>query len=351
MARLLLKFQRQLDNVQIPNPASLLQALTGAPPAPGQAVPAPSTLNLQLWRMARLDCDLLQKLIPQGADLRRAPREGTLFPPDHCFHVTLTDEEERVNLNRLDAPQLSSQPTVMGLLSLFGDKRFEFLFEREDANRVKVPPQELVINLKDWVDEDEVQSTLNLSGQGEVFLPGFSDEGSQYDRYSPRYRPKNARFDTLDEAFMVHGVNDRFMAAFRDRLTVYPDINRSPNINTDDPLLLYMAILAVADPARPDPRLQNPLFVEQLIQQIRMARVFSFFGMGVADFARIVAASGVQVNQAILVGNAQNNRWVSDKSQTYRIQAVGEAGAVQKTLTAVIRLDDRLGTLQYWKEE
>ena len=24
---------------------------------------------------------------------------------------------------------------------------------------------------------------------------------------------------------MVHGVNDRFMAAFRDRLTVYPDIN------------------------------------------------------------------------------------------------------------------------------
>ncbi len=46
-----------------------------------------------------------------------------------------------------------------------------------------------------------------------------------YDRFDPRYEAKNARFDSVDELYRVHGVTDMFMAAFRDRLTVYPDVN------------------------------------------------------------------------------------------------------------------------------
>jgi general secretion pathway protein K len=195
-----------------------------------------------------------------------------------------------------------------------------------------------------------MQSTLNLSGQGDVFLRGFSDESAQYDRYEPRYKPKNGRFDSLDELYMVHGVSDAFMAAFRDRLTVYPDVNANLNINTDDPVMLYMAILAVSDPNHPDPRLQDPLFIDRLIRQIRTARLYAFFGMSVLDFVNIVQASGVPVNQTIR-NNVQNNRWVSDKSSTYRIESVGEAGAVQKKITAVVRLDEGLGRLVYWREE
>jgi general secretion pathway protein K len=141
------------------------------------------------------------------------------------------------------------------------------------------------------------------------------------------------------------------MAAFRDRLTVYPDINASLNVNSDDPMMLYMAILSVADPARPDPRLNDPLFVDSIIQKIRQARMLSFFGMGVSDFVAIVQSSGIAVNSSITAGSGQSNRWVSDKSTTFSIKSTGEAGHVRRTIEAVVRLDDGLGRLVHWKED
>ncbi len=42
---------------------------------------------------------------------------------------------------------------------------------------------------------------------------------------------------------------------------------------------------------------------------------------------------------------------MGDKSQTFTIKSVGEAGTVQKTITAVVKLDDSLGKLLYWREE
>jgi general secretion pathway protein K len=221
---------------------------------------------------------------------------------------------------------------------------------------VKATPADVVIAMRDWIDEDEIQSTLNLaaltmSGVGDPFVRGFADENSQYDKYTPRYKAKNARLDTLDELYMVHGVNDRFMAAFRDRFTVYPDVNSKLNINTDDPMLLYMAILSVSDPTRPDPRIRDPVFIDALIQRIRTARMMSMLGMSVMDFVTVIQTSGVAVNPLIL-NNVQNNTAVSDKTSTFRIKSVGEAGSVQKTISAVVRMDDQgLGRLVYWREE
>lgn len=369
MSRLLLRFQKQLDQVQIPN---ILGALTGAlGGTTGGAGAAPGSLSIQLWRMARVDCHMLRQMVktepPRETRPIKPPARAGFdgeFPDaagkqtrrsfggfDGCFLASISDEEEKLNLNKLDAPQLSSQVLVGRLLDLFGDKRFDFLFEREDSNRVKATPADVVIAMRDWMDEDETQSALNLSGVGEPFAKGFSDENSLYDRYLPRYKAKNARFDSLDELYLVHGVNDRFMAAFRDRLTVYPDVNARLNVNSDDPMLLYMAILSVADPARPDPRLKDPLFIESLIRRIRNARVFSLFGMSVTDFVNVVELAGVPVNVTIK-NNVQNNRAVGDKSSTFTIKSVGEAGSVQKTITAVVRMDDQnLGRLVYWREE
>jgi general secretion pathway protein K len=195
-----------------------------------------------------------------------------------------------------------------------------------------------------------VQSQLNLSGQGEPFAKGFSDENYNYDKFTPRYKAKNGRFDSLDELYLVHGVNDKFMAAFRDRFTVFPDINSRLNVNTDDPVLMYVAILSVADPTRPDARLHDPLFIDTLIKKIRAAKMFAIFGMSVVDFVNIVESAGIVTNPAIKNNPAQN-RAVGDKSSTFRITAVGEAGQVSKKITAVIRLDDGLGKLVYWREE
>jgi general secretion pathway protein K len=384
LGRLLLRFQKQVDQTPMPNLGGLLQQLTGGAGAGGAGAAAQQpaqTLNIQLWKLARVDCHMLKGMVKSDTgeegeggkaddepaledakfSMEEGEGEGELAMSDQpmkrsfggfegCFLANISDEEEKLNVHRLSALATDALPTAARLMDLFGDKRFEFLFNRDDANRVRVTPQDVVLALKDWVDEDEVQSAINLADPVNPFAAGFSPEDSNYDRFDPRYEAKNARFDSLDELYRVHGVTDLFMAAFRDRLTVYPDVNSRPNVNTDDPMMMYMAILSVADPAHPDPRLQDPIFINELITRIRSARMFSFFGMSVADFVGVVESASIPVNPAIKA-NVANNRLVGDKSQTFTIKSVGEAGSVQKTLTAVVKLDDSLGKLLYWREE
>lgn len=371
LSRLLLRFQKQVDQTPIPNIGGMLAGLTGGAP-PGGQQPA-SSLNIQLWKLARVDCHMLKGLTANAGTEDEEGDKGPALSPLHeddetstelslgperrsfggfsgCFLATIQDEEEKLNLHRLNAGTGDALPTALRLMDLLSDKRFEFLFSREDANGVRVMPQDVVIAIKDWVDEDKTQSAFDPNNAVSPFAAGFSDENSPYSRLDPRYEAKNARFDSMDELYRVHGVNDRFMAAFRDRLTVYPDINSKPNVNTDDPMMMYMAILSAADPARPDPRLRDPVFVQELISRIRAARAFSFFGMGVADFVTAIEAAGIAVNPQ-LKANVAGNRLLGDKSNTFSIKSVGEAGSVQKTITAVVRLDDGLGKLLYWREE
>lgn len=386
LSRLMLKFQKQMDQIQIPNIAGMLGSITSALSGGKDLASAlkdgmggaagggtPSSMSIQLWRMAKIDCYMLQQMMPE-----EDPKKGGLAPKsssskkfefddenpelaqaqakrqfggfEGCFTTVLSDEEEKINVSKLNAPQLSAQVALIQTISAFGDKKYEFLFEKEDSNRVKAVPTDVIIAMRDWLDEDEVGTQLNLSGQGDAFAKGFSDENYNYDKFDPRYKAKNAAFDSMDELYLIHGVNDRFMAAFGDKLTVFPDQNSKQNINTDDPVLLELAIRAIADPARLDPRLQDPLFIDMLIKKIRTARVFAMFGMSVTDFVNIVQSAGVATNSTI-TNNAQNNRFIGDKSNTYRIQVTGEAGDVTRTITAVIRLDDGLGRLVYWKEE
>lgn len=389
LSRLMLRFQKQLDQIQIPNISGMLQQLTGGAGGAGAGLAgmlggaggAPGgggSMSIQLWRMAKIDCQMLAQMVPEfdekgkpiadsafgkpsgsskkfdfdeeNPELAASQHERKFGSFTGCFEAKLTDEEERINLSKLDAPQGTALGLLMQLIATLGDKKFEFLFDKEDSNRIKLTPQEVIVNMRDWVDEDETGTTLNLSGSGDPFQKGFSDENGGYSKYDPQYRAKNARFDSLDELFMVHGVNDRFMAAFRDKLTVYPDVNSKLNINTDDPILLEVAIRSITDPLRPDPRLQDPVFMDTLIKKIRAARVFALFGMSVNDFINIVAASGVPVNGSVQ-NNVAGNRIIGDKSQTYRISVTGNAGDVTRTITAVVRLDDTLGRLVYWREE
>ena len=200
-----------------------------------------------------------------------------------CFDTVITDEEERINLNKLDAPLLSAQVLLAQLVTTLSDKKYEFLFEKEDSNKVKVTPNERH-------RQPARLGRRGRDGQPAELHRARASPSSRASRTrtattrstTPRYRAKNARFDSFDELYLVHGVNDRFMAAFKDKLTVYPDVNSRLNINTDDPMLLELAIRTVADPTQPDPRLADPIFIDTLIKKIRAARMFALFGMSAA---------------------------------------------------------------------
>ncbi|HXX29597.1 MAG TPA: type II secretion system minor pseudopilin GspK [Myxococcaceae bacterium] len=362
-ARLLLQFQKQLD--------VSMQALASTPGLGGAA----GGFNLQLWKMMHVDCQTLGRFLPQndpGAGLvPRAPRPrgrveeppaGALGAPliDYgtfrgCYASTIDDEEARLSVSQLDSLLTAGagRAAVQRLYLLLTDKRFEFVFEHEDANHVKLTANDAVINVKDWADADDLISTLTLVQGLPQLGPGFGDEPGLYTRYTPRYRPKNAAFDTVDELFFVHGIGDRFMAAFRDRITVYPDVNARLNVNSDDPLVLALAVRTAADPAHPDGRLTDPVFLDSVVQKLHAAQLLSPMGLTVGAFVAVLVQAGIAVNPQI-TSNVQANPYLGDRSKTFRVTAVGEAGDLLRTVTAVVRLErpeDGLGTLLYWKEE
>ncbi len=368
LSRLLLSFQKQVDNIQLPpGLTDMLGPLLGAPPGaagPGGEVPGMSMPSIQLWKMARVDCYLLQGMIDStgGEDDARARiseslnegrgEDGVVLPGGQrdfgdftgCFDVKIEAEEPKINLHSLEMSPIA----LAQALAVLGDRQFEFLFESEDFRRERVTPAELLINLKDWYDADQTSSVIETDGLVPTFKPGFSDENGPYSRYEPRYQAKNARFDSLDELFMVHGVSDRLMRVFRDRFTVYGDPNKPANINTDDPVLLWGAILGAADPRKPDPRLQDPIFISQVIQTLHAARMVSFLGMSTKDFVAVLQSQGIQVRPEVAMGKALN-----DKNSTFTLTATGEAGAIKKRITAVVRMDKggQFGQLVYWREE
>jgi general secretion pathway protein K len=155
--------------------------------------------------------------------------------------------------------------------------------------------------------------------------------------------------DSLQELFMVRGVNDRFMEAFGDRLTVWAGVDDKLNINTSDPQQMITNILAAANNPN-DPALRNPALLQTILQDIQLRKSFSFFGLSASDFVGVLQANGVLVNPDLVNPSSPRN-FLAATSNTFRIVATGHVGRTDKRVIAVVKYDDQLGKLMYWKEE
>ncbi len=136
LARMLLLFQKQLDRTtagSLPaaarrpdQPADLADGQDRLPDAPGAAPPGAGT----------------EPQVQHGPD-RRPRRPGRIQYGGFagCFDARIEDEQEKLNVNALVGLQTgTAQGAVQGFYNLIADKRFDFVFDREDANRVKAPP-------------------------------------------------------------------------------------------------------------------------------------------------------------------------------------------------------------------
>lgn len=354
-SRLLLHFQKQVDGQ-----ANMLGPLLSQLGMGGMG----GSINLRLWDIVPVDNSLFDILLGASKKGGFAPAarggeqvgdkelgQSSFGDFEGGFHAEISDEEQKINLNRLNIGAVNGQAPMQQALALFADPRFEFVFEKADANGVKLTAQEVLIALHDWIDERDTQASLNVTGTGDPFPDGFGDENRNYSsRYPFRYRAKNAQFISLDELYQVDGVSDLFMSAFRDRLTVYPDKNRLLNINTNDQLQQYLNVVSVA--ANPnDPKLKTPAVIESILQEIAYSKLMMpFLGMSASAFVGIVERNGVAVRQEVKA-NVNSNRWITDKSETFTLKATGQAGKVTKTVTAVVRYNDGLGKLLYYRSE
>jgi general secretion pathway protein K len=322
----------------------------------------------QIWSAVPISSGLVQALFggagapPGGGAAATAARDGAAREApageggagpkarfgdfDGAFDAKIEDEGRKTSaqLDGLETGTLGAQ--VLALYQLVCDPRWDRLFDREDANGNRVNRQDWIVHLRDWVDEDQVSSTLAASFPGAAcamvlaakpFEQGFGDENQAYDRGEDRYKAKNARLDSLDELHLVAGVSDPLMAAFGDRLTVYLPKDAPRNVNTIDAKELVALAALVADPPG-QPMLADPALPDKLRRAISDVTIGGLLTITPAQFASIVQALGITVN-TLALNPTSPKQFLTDRSYVYRIRSAGMAGAVTKTIDAVVSYD------------
>ncbi|HSN15959.1 MAG TPA: hypothetical protein VLT61_15105 [Anaeromyxobacteraceae bacterium] len=330
LSRLVLQFQKQLDD---------------AVPA-GGAVP-----RVQVWNLVPVTSAFTDGLFGAG------DRGGG---PPATFEAKIEDEGSKVNV-QFDQAFTGGNllgAEVKALLELVGDPRWDALFDREDANGLKVTRTDLAVYLRDWTDDNSTGSAFSAA-LNPPFADGFGDESQPYSRGEDRYEAKNARFDSLDELYLVAGIDDAFMAAFGGHLTVYTHLSGRINVNTLDPAELLLIARVMADPSQ-QPRLADPAFPRDLLKAVSEARLGGLLTMRPAQFAQLLQSLGVQVDGMYLQeGSADKGGAFTDRSLVYRIRATGSAGAAERRVDATISFDPgqlgqesaSAGRLLHWREE
>jgi general secretion pathway protein K len=370
MSRLVLGFQQRIDDSSGAM-CGALAGLTGGATAGGtttatatattaaQGMPCPRP---QLWNIVPVSSGLVQALFgggPRGGPDTAAGRTTPEKQPkarfgdfEGAFDARIDDEGRKANA-QLDALATGPlAPEVQSIYQLVCDPRWDMLFSRDDANGVRISRQDLLVYLRDFVDDDEVSSALQASFPGppcvmiipanNPFAPGFGDENLPYQRGPDPYKAKNARFDSLDELHLVAGVSDAFMAAFGDHLTVYLAREAPRNVNTVDRRELVQLATLVADP--PDqPMLSDPALPDRLQRAVRDATIGGFMSLTPMQFAGIVQAFGIRVNTTNLASSSAK-QFLTDRSYVFRIHSAGTAGSVTKSIDAVVTYDPKQNT-------
>lgn len=357
LSRLVLHFQQRLDQAG-GAAGSVLAGLQGGAGAAGlPAAATQGTFSVRLWDAVPVDDTFIAMLLgfsPAGREGARASG-----PVDGGFQATIEDEERKVNVAQLAGLSTVAAPQLQRLLLAVRDPQYDLLFDREDEFGNRLSRRDVAVALRDWVDEDATTSTLGANPMS-PFENGFGDENQYYDRGEDRYRAKNARYDSLDELYLIAGIGDAFMGAFGDQLTVYPDVNATINVNTSDPeQLLVNALLMSNPPGVPQPPLLDPAFAQKLDLALRLARPLPFMTITVQQFATVLQALGVKLQPVYLQAqNTDTRSPFGNKSSTFTIRATGRAGNVEKNIDAVVTMDDRAGQLQadlgrllHWRED
>jgi hypothetical protein len=109
----------------------------------------------------------------------------------------------------------------------------------------------------------------------------------------------------------------------------------------------------------PQPPVIDPAFPQKLDAALRLARPLPFMTITVQQFATVLQALGVKVQPLYLQAqNTDTRSAFGNKSSTFSIRATGRAGGVERTIEAVVTMDNRAGGLQndlgrllHWRED
>ncbi len=277
------------------------------------------------------------------ADGDGGPPRRSLFDFEGDFKVECSDESARINLNGFANQSwltrtVDQHPIGQLLFGLMAPPEYDPLFEE----RLKMDRWELIGNFKDWVDPDQERSGI-----------WGGDEDGQYDDYEPRYRDKNKRFDTVEEARLVAGVTDEVWETFGDAFTIHGGNDGRINVNSAPPQMLRAVIRSVIDPAY-----MNPQQLDQLVQGVNLTLKNPLLG-GPIKKANEFGARLQQVYARLNAGSALVfvpggerllDGMIAVDSKRFRVRSTGYVNDSVRTIETIVRVNKSRVRYLQWKE-
>jgi hypothetical protein len=286
------------------------------------------------------------------------------------FDLQLDSLDGKLNINCAGGTNAGS-PNAMrvaaGLAAIMLPTRYNQLFEHPHKDGQFYDRLQVMRAIIDWADQDTV--TFGTS----------SVEDYRYEVGEDPYTIKNHYYDTLEELRLVKGINDNFMAAFKESLTVYGECKVNVNLAS---LPVLTALIIQHAQKQNDPALQweNLAMLARYILRIRENRmgfpdVKSFINAVQEPVAAMQASLiGAQIdgqeekkrfNLPMVQGLQLNEKTLNDAvvvggpRRIWRIIASAKVGRIKKKIEAVwdmklvssYRRSRGTGGFLYWREE
>jgi len=250
------------------------------------------------------------------------------------FKVDCSDESSKIDLNgfansRWAGLPIDQHPTAQMLYGLLSPPEYDPLFE----DRLKMDRWELIGNIKDWVDVDDQRSGV-----------WGGDENSLYDKYEPRYRAKNAPFDSVEELRLVAGVTDEVWSTFGTAFSIHTR-NFKINVNAANASMIRALVRAYTDPTLVnDQKLDNEIIPILMAERMFLPGPFR----NSSDFINRVKSKGIVFVSP--EAEQQLKGLLSTDSKVFRLTSTGYVNESTRAIDTVIRVSSNGVSYLEWKE-
>jgi hypothetical protein len=249
---------------------------------------------------------------------------------DGDFQAQVQDESRFVYagsfLGLTSYADLLTHPTTVQIQGLAAREEYRDWFLDND-----IDVMELVANLADWTDGDTVR------------LYQGGDEDALYQRLEPRYRARNAPFDTIQEMRLVEGWNrDGVWQRLGQHLTIYGE--GKVNVNTAHQPVIRALFSALYEGPIP-----SDAFVEQKVEEFMTLRGTpvaqgGIYFAGAQHFVTFVE------NQLGYPLKPDALNYVTTTAGVFRVSSTGEVGDAKVQVNTVMDFrTDPTGRILYYQ--
>ncbi len=256
----------------------------------------------------------------------------------------IATEDDKININCANGNDATAATLKSALDALVFFPAYDPVFEEPDAEGYRRDRAQAVSSLVDYID-----------GNSQRNRERGTTEDYGYENLKDPYKPKNNYLDTVGEAKLVRGIDDRFWTLFGSAFTVYGGCKTNLSALSNSQLIAAILYLSAKNPN--DPLLANPQKLFALAGLVAKAKQFGMTFTSVDDFIDFVKDPAAQIGSlagstgqagsaasAAVSSGALGNEKLGlelDKAKlgqmatagprrTYRVQAWGEIDRKQK---------------------